>query len=530
MNSEGSNRHPVGRAVGSLTAAGVLLAAGFSGIGGTRSAAAKPAHGGSYAYRLPTAPDCLDPQKTALASSDIIDTYVLDGLLSLNNKGRYVGDLATSFKPSDGGKKITFKLRKGVKFSNGDPFNAGAVKYTFDRALNPATKSPVTAGDLAALKAVKVLNNYSVQLVLKTPNRPLLGNLTGGYTGILDPKATRAQGSKSCQAPVGTGPYKVKSVGPAFSTVTLVANPHHTWAPSWIHNKGKPYVTTVQFKTIASDATAVSEMLSGGVDIAAIPGTQLNRVKGHRNIVLKKLPSESTYFLSFNTTRAPFNNLQVRRAVAAMVDRNAIVKAAMNSQGKPNYSPLAPAIPFYDKHLKNTLPGYSPSQAAKVVAAHRAQGPYDLLVTNDPQSMTIAEILQASAAQAGMKLNIDAKALADYVPAAGKGQFDLNLLEYTYNDADILFLLMNSTQGGGAGLNFTGYKSATLDSLTAAGRATLNAKKAAKIYDRIQLFANKNALLIGLASPTAILGLNARIQGYHTDSEGTYAVQDLYIK
>ncbi len=530
MKSEGRSPRPVGRVIGSFATASILLAAGFAGTAGAHLAAAKPAHGGSYAYRLSAAPDCLDPQKTAEASSDIIDGYILDGLLSLNNKGRYVGDLATRYRASDGGKKITFTLRKGVKFSNGDPFNANAVKYTFDRALNPATKSPVTAGDLATVKTVKVLNNYSVQLVLKTPNRPLLGNLTGGYTGILDPRATRAQGSRSCQAPVGTGPYKVKSVGPAFSTVTLLANPHHTWAPSWIHNKGKPYVTTVQFKTIGSDATAISELLSGGIDIAGIPGTQLNRVKGHRNLVLKKLPSESTYFLSFNTTRAPFNDVQVRRAVAAMIDRSAIVKAAMNGQGKPNYSPLAPAIPFYDKNLKKTLPAYNPSQAAKVVAAHHAQGPYDLLVTNDPESMTIAEILQASAAQAGMKLNIDPKALADYVPAAGKGEVDINLLEYTYNDADVLYLLMNSTQGGGAGLNFTGYKSATLDNLTVAGRTTLNAKKAAKIYDRIQRFANQNALLIGLASPTSILGLNARIQGYHTDSEGNYAIQDLYIK
>lgn len=527
MTNEGRNHHPVGRMVGSLAAVSMLLA----GIAGTTNpAAAKPVHGGSYSYRLADAPDCLDPQKTAEASSNIIDGYILDGLLSLNNKGRFVGDLATGYKASDGGKKITFTLRKGVKFSNGDPFNAAAVKYTFDRAVNPATKSPVSAGDLASVSAVKVLNPYSVQLVLKTPNRPLLGNLTGGYTGILDPKATRAQGKNSCQAPVGTGPYMVKSSGPAFSTVTLVANPHHTWGPSWVHNKGKPYVNTVQFKVIASDATAVSEMLTGGVDIAGIPGTQLNRVKGHKNISLKKLPSLSTYFLSFNTTRAPFNNVQVRRAVAAMIDRSAIIKAAMNGEGKPNYSPLAPAIPFYDKNLKSMLPAYNPSQAAKIVAANHAQGPYTLLVTNDPASMTIAEILQASAAQAGMKLTIDPKALADYVPAAGKGQFDINLLEYTYTDADVLYLLMNSTQGGGAGLNFTGYKSATLDNLTVAGRSTLNAKKAARIYDQIQKFDDKNALLIGLASPTSILGVNARIKGYHTDSEGGYAIQDLYIK
>ncbi len=530
MTHERYGHHPIGRVVGSVAVTGVLLVAGFAGTARAHNVALKPARGGSYAFRLANAPDCLDPQKTAEGSSDEIDSYILDGLLSLNNKGRYVGDLATRYKSSDGGKKITFVLRRGVRFSNGDPFNAAAVKYTFDRGLNPATKSPVTSGDLASVSAVKVLNNYSVQLVLKTPNRPLLGNLAGGYTGILDPKATRSQGRNSCQAPVGTGPYMVKSVGPAFSTVTLVANPHHTWAPSWVHNKGKPYITTVQFKSITSDATAISELLTGGIDIAPIPGTQLNRVKGHKSIALKRLPSESVDFLSFNTAHAPFNNVQVRRAVAALINRSSIVKAALNGQGKPDYSPLPPAIPFYDKNLKSALPAYNVSQAARVIAANHATGPYDLLATNDPTTMTIAEVIQAAAAQAGMQLKIDPKALADYVPAAAKGQFDINLLAYTYPDPDILYLLMNSTQGGGAGLNFTGYKNAVLDELTVAGRTTLSAKKASKIYREIQVFDDKNALIIGLVSPTSLLGVNARIKGYHTDSEGGIAIQDLYIR
>lgn len=516
--------------MGSSAAVIVLLAAGFAGTAGAHGAAAKPAHGGSYTYGLPDAPDCLDPQKTSESSSNEVDSYILDGLLSLNNKGRYVGDLATGYKSSDGGKKITFTLRKGVKFSNGDPFNASAVKYTFDRALNPATKSPATAADLASLKVVKVINRYTVQLVLKAPNRPLIGNLASAYTGILDPKATKAQGSNSCHAPVGTGPYKVKSVGPAFSSVTLVANPHHNFGPSWVHNRGTPYVTTVQFKVILSSATAISEMLTGGLDIAGIPGTQLNRVKGHKSIVLKKLPSESVEFLIFNTAQAPFNNLQVRRAVAALIDRSAIVKAAFNGQAKPDYSPLAPAIPDYDKNLKKDLPAYNPSQATKIIAANHATGPYSLLVPNDPTSMTIAEVIQAAAAQAGMKITIDAKALADYVPAASKGQFNMTVIEFTYGDPDLLYLLLNSTQGGGAGLNFTNFKSATLDTLTVAGRTTLNAKAAAKIYTRIQVFDDKNALIIGLVSPTSLLGLNARIKGYHTDSQGGIAIQDLYIK
>ena len=145
------------------------------------------------------------------------------------HRGHFRSDLALSWTISHGGKQLTFHLRHGVRFSNGDPFDANAVRYTFQRALNPATKSPVTAGDLAAVRAVRVPDRYTVQLILETPSRPLLTALTSSYDSILDPRATSRQGTASCQDPIGTGPFKVSAVGPGFSSVTLVRNAYHTW-------------------------------------------------------------------------------------------------------------------------------------------------------------------------------------------------------------------------------------------------------------------------------------------------------------
>jgi peptide/nickel transport system substrate-binding protein len=533
MARTGPRLHRFSRVVVSLSLVGVIFGAASATATARVSGRAVPnaKYGGSYSFRLTDPPDCLDPQKTGATSSTFVDGYVFDSLLSIDQHGRYVGNLATSYKVADHGLRLTFKLRHGVRFSNGDRFTASAVKYTFDRAVNPATKSPAAGPDLAAIADTKVLGPYTVQLDLKTPSRPLLTNLTDAFTGILDPKATKKQGANTCQKPVGTGPYKIQSTGPAFSDVRLVSNKYRNFAPAWEHHQGPPYIPTLQLQTIADDSTAISNLLTGALSLAGIPGTQLGRVKGNKNIKLHSAPSSNLIFFSFNTAHKPFNNVNVRRAVASLINRKAIVKAALGGLGKAEYGPLAPAIPYFDKSAGNFMPKYDISAARKVIKTYHAEGPYSLLLIPAPEFSTTAEIIQAAAAQAGMKINLDSVgSVGAYIAAASAGNFDMNLLSYGFNDPDILYLFLHSSQETAGGLNFTHFHDKTLDGLLTEGRTTLNSKKVAKIYDQVQVRVNKEALFLGLAAPTIITGVRSNIKGYHTNSAGGYAVQDLYIK
>lgn len=528
-------RRTMTRTIGVVAALAAVLGTTFGAVraqGADHSASAKPAYGGSYAIRLGDPADCLDPQKTASASANEIDAMVFDPLLSVTPKGQYVGDLATKYHVSNGGKTLTFFLRKGVRFSNGDPFTAQDVKFTFDRAIAKATKSPVSASQLAGLNSTTVVNKYEVQLHMAAAYRPLLSNLAGAYLGILDKKSIQAQGSNTCNKPIGTGIYKIQSTGTAFSDVTLNANKYHNFAPSWVHNKGKPYITTVQWKVIASDPTAISELLSGGVQLSDVPGTQLTRVKGNKSVVIHKLAPQGLDFLEFNTAHAPFNNPQVRKAVAEIINRSAIVKAALGGQGKAIYGPLPPGIPFYDKSAGKLMPKYNLSDATKIIQANHATGPYNLMIDDTAPFNTIAEIIQQSAAQAGMKLNIDSKgSLADFIPAAAQGNFDMLMLSYAYNDPDILYLLLDSSQGGGNGLNWTNEKnSAALDALLTKGRTTLQKKKVRPIYDQAQQLINKQLDFIGMSAPTSLEAVRSNIKGFHYSPNGGFAFQDFYIK
>jgi peptide/nickel transport system substrate-binding protein len=520
------------RIAGSLAAVVLLLGAAFvTGVqarNAGHAAGASPTYGGSIVDRTTNPADCLDPDKTASATADQFDILILDPLLSISPTGKITGDLATKYKVvNKAGTKIDFFLRQGVKFSNGDPFTATDVKYSFDRAINPATKSPVTASQLAALKSTKVINKYEVELTLSTPFRPLLTNLSSAYTGILDHKV-----GGNCTSQIGTGIYKVVSTGTAFDDVTFTANKYHNFGPSWVLNKGVPWITHLEFKNITSDATAISELLAGGVDLTNVLGTQLSRVQGNKSFTLPRLPAQNCTFVEFNTSHPPFNNVAVRRAFAEIIDRKNIVKAALNGLGLPVYGPIPPAIPYYDKNVVNVMPKFNVSKATQAIQAQHAAGPYNFLSFNTPDIQTASEIIQSDAAQAGMKLNIDTKAsVGDFIAQANKGSFDAMIIGYGYNDPDVMYLLLHSSQGNGKGLNWTfDNNNPQLDKLLTEGRTTLAKKKVVTIMNQTQELIDKQAEMLGVYATVPIEAVRKTIHGFRTNPEGIIDFQDLYVK
>ncbi len=494
--------------------------------GSAHPLAAGPARGGSITIAVAGTPDCLDPQKTALAASNAVFAYLVDPLFSADEHGNIRPYLATGYTYNASGTEVTVSLRHGVRFSNGDPFDASAVKYTYDRAVNPATKSPLSGSSLASVKETRVVDPYTVRLVLKQPYRPLLLlALSNTYLGILDPKA-----KTTCTSVIGTGPYKIQSVGPGYTTVTTVRNSYHTYEPAWAHNAGAPYLDKVVFRSIVSDATTVSELLSGGVDIAGVTGPQVNRVQGNANVVQHRTPQDGEFYLGFNLAHSPFNGLAVRRAVAQAIDRKAIVQGVFNGLGQPADSPIPSTLPFYDKAAPTYAPQYDVAAAQKALAGTPvAHGRYTLLVPAIPQYTTAAELIQAELAQVGVNLNVSTKPLGAFIPQAAKGQYDMLILGWSYPDPDLLYQLFHSSQAAAGGLNFTNYKSATLDSLLVKGRTATDQGQAAAVYAQLQRFIDTNVIIDPLATAVTIVGTHARVKGYHTDNTGAFLISDLYV-
>jgi peptide/nickel transport system substrate-binding protein len=491
---------------------------------------AAPVAGGSIAVRAPAVPDCLDPQKTAQSASAQIFSSVVDTLVSADEHGHIRPYLAERYQFSPDGKTVTFFLHHGLRFSNGDPLDARAVKFTFDRAVNPGTKSPITAALLSTIKATEVVDPYAVRLLLAQPYRPLLTQLTLGYTGILDPAMDNAGSPDPCRYPIGSGPFKVQSVGPGFSAVTLVRNPLHSLNPPWAHHQGPAYLDTIVWKPIVSDTTATSALLTGATDVDTnVAGSQLGRLHGNTAMILHRAPQLGEMFLGFNLAHAPFTQLAVRRAVAQAIDRTAVIKAAANGLAVPAYSSIPPTLPFYDSRALGYAPRYDPVAARRAIAAGHATGPYTLLTFAIPEFSTAAELIQAELAQVGMDVRIVTKPVAAFFSVAGKGQFDLIIESWGWPDPDFLYQLFDSSQEAAGGLNYTFYRSATLDNLIVRGRTTVDVRAAARVYTQLQRFMDQNVIVDPLLTDETVYAVRASIRGWHQDNGGLPLFQDLFV-
>lgn len=520
-----------------LTAAilGAVVATGSIPSALARHAAraqSAPVRGGTLNYRDVDTPGCVDPLVAPTTVEGLADYPTFDNLVLLDGKGIARPDLATSWKFSHGGRWITFKLRKGVKFSNGQPFNGNVVRFNMQRVLGPVGQAAGMSSFLGPLKTVKVDNPYQVTFVFNAPYRPALPNLANDSLGIIDPVSYKKEGkSKYCQYPVGTGPFKITNFAPGGTSVTLARNPYHTWETTWAQNHRAAYLNKIVLHPILSDSTAVSELLSGGIDISQVAGTQLDRVKGNKNITLHRVLGQFVTSLGFNTANAPFNNASVRKAIAQAIDRKAVIKAALNGLGVPATSLIGQNVPYYDPGTKSLTPQYDVSAAGATLSANHVTGPYTLLSNNRPATTAADELIQAELEQVGVKVNIVSKPGPDFISLAQKGSFDIVLDSWYSPDADVLYNTFDSSQEAGGGLNFTNFKNATLDRYLEKGRTTFNNKKAASYYSSAQRFILRNYLADPLYIPVTEFGVRKRVQGFHTDCTGLWPLfQDLWVK
>src|SRR5579875_2161620 len=169
---------------GSSTPSGSSTQASSSGSSGT------PKQGGTITFGRSGDADSLDPQHTIAAISWQTFTNIYDPLVGLNMQVEPEGILAEKWEISTDGTQYTFHLRQGIKFHDGTDFNADAVKFTFDRLINPATNSP-NADNVGSLQPTKVIDEQTVQFTLKEPFAPLLSNISSAYFGILSPTAVQ---------------------------------------------------------------------------------------------------------------------------------------------------------------------------------------------------------------------------------------------------------------------------------------------------------------------------------------------------
>src|SRR6202012_1660148 len=275
-------------------------------------------------------PDILDPPRARTYVGRIVFSAVCDKLFDIDDKLNIVPQLALSQETSADGKEVTIKLRPGVTFQDGEPFDAEAAKFSLDRHVNfpGSSRKP----ELAALDHVDVVDPLTIKLVLKTPFSPLIAQLTDRAGMMVSPKAAKEQGDKFSLHPVCAGPYKF------VERVQQDRIVFEKFADYW--NKENVFIDRIVFLPIIDATVRLANLKSGGLDlIERVQATDIKDVQSDSRLALSTTPELGYLGLTINTnndkSKGALTNAKVRQALDLSIDRDAINQAVFNGEFTP---------------------------------------------------------------------------------------------------------------------------------------------------------------------------------------------------
>ncbi len=357
--------------LGALAASGKLVSFGMAAAApipvGDPETEGKPRVGGEFIIGISELPDTLDPHKTGSAQASTILGQVGDTLIEKDFDGNYVPALATEWTISEDGLTWTFTLRQDVTFHDGTPLNAEAVKFSFDRILDPATTSITAAGLIGPMESTAALDEYTFQFTLREPFAPLLDNLTGSTVSIVSPTAVESMGDEFGRQPILTGPWMVDEWRTG-DRIILKRNPDYAWAPSFLHQGEAAYIETLTFQSIIEEASRIAAFEAGEVHQLSLPPTDVERIRESDEFWVVNYLRKGAVFLEFNITQPPFDDVRVRQAINHAINKQDVFDAAVEGYGQLAHGFLPPSIFGYWEGIVDYAPAYDPEGALALLA------------------------------------------------------------------------------------------------------------------------------------------------------------------
>jgi peptide/nickel transport system substrate-binding protein len=398
-----------------LPVAAFLLSAVFAGAGAQ-----------TLRIGLAEDPDLLDPTLARTYVGRIVFASLCDKLVDISPELEIVPQLATEWKWIDGNKGLVMKLRQGVKFQDGEPFDAAAVKFNIERHLKlPGSNRKA---EISAVTGVDIIDDHTVKLVLSQPFAPLLAALTDRAGMMVSPKASQAGGDFSAH-PVCAGPFKfVERV--AQDRIVL-----ERFADYW--NKDAVKFDKIIFLPIPDNTVRLANLQSGGLDlIERVAATDVDTVKKDSRLKFAEITSLAYQGITINLNNGPKSknplgqDPRVRQALELSIDRAALNQVVFNGLFEPGNQWEPAANPYYIKSLPT--PGRDVAKAKQLLAEAKAPNPsITLMVPTNPETLQAAQVVQSMAAEAGFDIKIQATEFASSLDLAVKGDYEAYLIGWS---------------------------------------------------------------------------------------------------
>lgn len=468
----------------------------------------------------------LDPAVATDGLSLNVSIEVMRGLVKFKPGTFDVeGAIAKDWHSEDGGKVWLFDLRPGLKFSDGTPIDAAAVKFNFDRWRLP--KNPYAGtqpfsyyismfgGQPGIIKDVTVVSPTRVRFTLTTPFGPFLRDLAMPSFAIGSPAAIKADPQKFAQHPVGYGPYTVAE-WVHDDHITLKANPDF--------DDPKPTYQTVVIRDIPDQATSVLELRKGSIDGLSDPRPEdAKSLADDAALKVYQQPANNVAYLALNVDRKPFDDLRVRRAVAYALDIKAIAKslygpgaevadtwvpAGMDGSGAPvkAYS--------HDVAKAKSLLAAAGFPRGFSTQLYYGTAPRPYL----PEPQRIAEAIQAQLKQAGINVTLEPFEWAVYLQKIKSGEHPMCLIGWTGDNGDadnFLYTLLDQDSAvKGAAQNYSFWRDPRFHALMLAGQRTVDEAKRKAIYEQADAMVHDQVPAIPMVHTTVPIVWKASIGGY----------------
>jgi peptide/nickel transport system substrate-binding protein len=471
-------------------------------------------------------PDVLDPTLARTYVGRIVFASICDKLFDIDDKLTIIPLLALGHETSADGRTVTIKLRPGVKFHDGEPMDAAAVKFSLERHLN--FPSSFRKPELAAIDTIETPDAATVRLNLKNAFSPLIAQLADRAGMIVSPKAATAAGDKFGLAPVCAGPFKfVERVQQDRIVV-------EKFADYW--NAKDVFVDKIVYRPIIDSTVRLANLKSGSLDlIERALATDLKEIKADSRLKLA-LQSEIGYQgLTLNLANGPAGkdgpfgkSPKVRQALEAAIDRDALNQVVFNGEALPGNQWVSPKNAYYQE--KYPVPQRDVANAKKLLdeAGLKAPVVIDFMVPNNPESRQAAEVIQSMAAEAGFDMKIRVTEFATSLKEAEEGRFQAYFIGWSGRvDPDGNLFVFKKTK---APQNNGFYSDPEVDQWLDESRKVSGVAERKAIYEKIMAKELAGGAIIYLYHRPVIIAHTTKLDGYKQLPDGLVRVVGVKLK
>ena len=369
-------------------------------------------------------PDILDPTLARTYVGRIVFASFCDKLFDIDEKLNVVPQLALGYDTAPDGLSVTIKLRPNVKFHDGEPFDAEAAKFSLERhmTMSGSFRKP----ELAAVDRIDVIDPLTIKINLKAPFAPLIAQLTDRSGMMVSPKAAKGAGDKFGLHPVCAGPYKFVERVPQDRIVG------EKFADYW--NKDNVHIDRVVYLPISDDTVRLANLKSGGLDV--IERALATDIKDIRADPKLKLASALWLgYMGIDVNERANNPLGksavVRQALEAAIDREALNQVVFNGEFVPGNQWVSPENFYYQRALPVPKPDVAKAKALLKGAGVTTPFDVDFMVPKGAEPQSVAEVVQAMAAEIGINMKIRVTEFATSLKQAEAGEYQAYLLAWS---------------------------------------------------------------------------------------------------